>query len=98
MALAIAHALAPHASAQPPTPAQIAPPVAQAAPGGGSRYVEAVPVDFNDHAGWLRMFDGTSLQGWDGPTDLWRVENGVIVVAIEGRTAHGTDVSHLAGR
>jgi hypothetical protein len=26
------------------------------------------------------MFDGVSLKGWDGPTDLWRVENGNIVV------------------
>ena len=26
------------------------------------------------------MFDGTSLEGWDGPTDLWHVENGTIIV------------------
>jgi hypothetical protein len=44
------------------------------------RYVPPTPIDFNDHQGWIQMFDGTSLKGWDGPTDLWRVENGAIVV------------------
>ena len=33
-----------------------------------------------DHAGWIQMFDGKSLAGWDGPTDLWHVEDGKIVV------------------
>jgi hypothetical protein len=44
------------------------------------RYVPAVPMDFTDRQGWVSMFDGTSLRGWDGPTDLWHVENGAIVV------------------
>ena len=26
------------------------------------------------------MFDGATLNGWDGPKDLWHVENGAIVV------------------
>jgi hypothetical protein len=43
------------------------------------RYVPADPIDFNDHAGWIQMFDGKTLQHWDGP-DLWRVEDGAIVV------------------
>jgi hypothetical protein len=43
------------------------------------RYVEPTPIDFNDHAGWKSMFDGKSLAGWDGPTDVWRAENGEIV-------------------
>ena len=52
------------------------------APGRGAgppRYVPADPVNFNDTAGWTRMFDGRSLTGWDGP-DLWKVEEGAIVV------------------
>jgi hypothetical protein len=48
--------------------------------GRGGRYVDAVPVDFDDHTGWTPMFDGSSLAGWDGSRDLWRVENGAIVV------------------
>jgi catechol 2,3-dioxygenase-like lactoylglutathione lyase family enzyme len=47
---------------------------------GGGRYVDASPIDFNDHTGWVEMFDGATLKGWDGPTDLWHVENGMIVV------------------
>lgn len=47
---------------------------------GGSRYVDASPIDFNAHTGWQQLFDGASLKGWDGPADLWHVENGAIVV------------------
>ena len=46
----------------------------------GSRYVDPDPIDFNEHVGWQQMFDGVSLKGWDGPTDLWHVEDGAIVV------------------
>jgi len=44
------------------------------------RYVEPDPIKFDDHAGWIELFDGKTLKGWDGPSDLWRVENGAIVV------------------
>jgi len=47
---------------------------------GGSRYIDPAPINFNDHEGWIQMFDGSTLKGWDGPTDLWHVENGAIVV------------------
>jgi hypothetical protein len=52
-------------------------------PGGAAaspRYVPADPIDFNDHAGWIQIFDGKTLKGWDGPMDLWHVEDGAIVV------------------
>jgi len=48
--------------------------------GGSPRYVPPDPIDFNDHEGWIQMFDGRTLDGWDGPLDLWRVEDGAIVV------------------
>ena len=38
------------------------------------------PIDFNNHAGWTSMFDGSTLNGWDGDTAYWRVENGAITV------------------
>lgn len=61
------------------------PAVANRGPSGqaraaGSRYVEPDPINFDEHTGWVQMFDGVSLKGWDGPSDLWRVENGTIVV------------------
>jgi hypothetical protein len=36
-------------------------------------------VDFDDHAGYVPLFDGTSLRGWDGDVSIWRVEGGAIV-------------------
>ena len=34
----------------------------------------------DDLTGWTPMFDGVSLNGWDGPMPLWHVEDGAIVV------------------
>jgi hypothetical protein len=45
------------------------------------RYIEAAPYDFNDHVGWQPMFDGRTLTGWEGPRDVWRVEDGAIVTS-----------------
>jgi len=33
-----------------------------------------------DLTGFIPMFDGVSMKGWDGPMPLWHVENGAIVV------------------
>ncbi len=45
---------------------------------GGFRQPD--PIDFDDHAGWTSMFDGSTLNGWDGDKSYWRVENGAITV------------------
>ncbi len=37
------------------------------------------PIDFNEHDGWISMFDGRTLDGWSGDSN-WRVEDGAIVV------------------
>ena len=39
----------------------------------------AAPLVLNDHAGFVSIFDGVSLRGWDGDPAFWRVENGSIV-------------------
>jgi hypothetical protein len=44
-----------------------------------THFTEPAPRDFNDHAGYVPLFDGASLQGWDGNRKFWRVENGAIV-------------------
>jgi len=51
----------------------------QAAPSAGSRFVQPEPIDFNDHDGWTQIFDGKSLKGWDGPPEVWHVEDGSII-------------------
>lgn len=43
-------------------------------------FTQPEPIDFNDHAGWTSMFDGATLNGWDGDTKYWRVEDGAITV------------------
>jgi Domain of Unknown Function (DUF1080) len=37
------------------------------------------PVDFDDHKGWIQIFDGKTLDGWDGNPDIWHVEDGAII-------------------
>jgi hypothetical protein len=44
-----------------------------AAPPGGA------PIAFDDYTGFRKIFDGTSLNGWDGDPRFWRAENGVLV-------------------
>ncbi len=40
---------------------------------------EPDPMAFDDHTGYLQIFDGVSLKGWDGDPAIWHVENGAIV-------------------
>ena len=52
------------------------------ASGGGygtGGFTEPEPMDFNDHRGYIPLFDGVSLKGWDGNPKFWRVEDGAIV-------------------
>ncbi len=49
------------------------PPVA---PSGGGIYPE---YEKDDDAGFLPIFNGKTLEGWDGDLIFWRVENGTIV-------------------
>ena len=46
---------------------------------GGSPSPSRAPFDFNDHDGYVSLFDGVSLKGWDGNPKFWRVEDGAIV-------------------
>jgi hypothetical protein len=47
--------------------------------GRGLNFTEPSPLDFDDHEGYVSIFDGKSLSGWDGNPKFWRVENGAIV-------------------
>jgi len=39
----------------------------------------APTIDFNDHTGFTQIFDGKTLNGWDGATDIWSAQDGAIV-------------------
>src|SRR5262245_55577382 len=47
--------------------------------GRSGAFTEPSPIDFNDHDGYVTLFDGVSLKGWDGHPKFWRVEGGAIV-------------------
>src|SRR5665213_3483756 len=51
---------------------------AQASHSGGG-FSQPEPIDFDDHTGWIQIFDGKTLKGWDGSPEVWHVENGAIV-------------------
>ena len=42
-------------------------------------FVQPEPINFGDHVGWTQIFDGKTLHDWDGPSDVWHVEDGSIV-------------------
>jgi hypothetical protein len=44
-----------------------------------SRFKEPDPIDFNEHSGFVQIFDGATLKGWDGNPAVWRVEDGALV-------------------
>ncbi|HVW11257.1 MAG TPA: DUF1080 domain-containing protein [Bryobacteraceae bacterium] len=46
---------------------------------GSGGFSQPEPMDFGDHRGYVSLFDGVSLKGWDGNPKFWRVENGAIV-------------------
>jgi len=74
-------------SQQPPAqggpPAGAAPPAA-AAPGGaagrGGFARGGQPFDYADNEGWISLFDGQTLNGWDGDSRFWSVKDGAIYV------------------
>lgn len=76
-----------------PSPPSASPPSAQAnplrptapppgAPAPGSRClgcgVAPEPIQPDDDTGWTSIFDGRTLENWDGNPDVWRVDDGAI--------------------
>ena len=64
--------------------------------GRGMAFTEPNPMDFNDHEGYVSLFDGVSLKGWDGNPKFWRVEDGAIVG--ESTPANPSGNSYIAYR
>src|ERR1700741_2900751 len=56
-----------------------APPKTPPRPPQAFHFVQPEPINFDDHDGWVQIFDGKTLDGWDGRPDIWHVEDGAIV-------------------
>jgi hypothetical protein len=53
----------------------------QPAPGGRGGFGRGgQPFDYADNEGWISLFDGRSLNGWDGDERFWSVKDGAIFV------------------
>jgi hypothetical protein len=53
-------------------------------------FVQPEPINFDDHDGWVQIFDGKTLSGWDGRPDVWHVEDGAIVGESSPENPSGT--------
>lgn len=56
---------------------------------GGGIFRRPDPIDFNEHDGWISLFDGRTLNGWSGDNN-WKVEDGAIVVESSCENPTGT--------
>ena len=52
-------------------------------------YPEPAPLDFADHTGFVSLFDGKTLAGWDGRPGVWSVQDGNIVGESSGEKNAG---------
>ena len=69
---------------------------AQAAHAPGTPFAQPEPIDFEDHAGWTQIFDGKTMNGWDGTPDVWHVEDGAIVG--QSSDAHPSGTTNIIWR
>lgn len=53
-------------------------------------FVQPEPINFDDHDGWVQIFDGKTLAGWDGRSDIWHVEDGALVAESSPEHPSGT--------
>jgi hypothetical protein len=59
-------------------------------PRAPSRFVQPEPINFEDHEGWTQIFDGKTLKDWDGPSEVWHVEDGSLVGESSNEHPSGT--------
>jgi Domain of Unknown Function (DUF1080) len=56
---------------------------------------EDVAASAAANAGWISLFNGTSLDGWDGRSDVWKVEDGAITGEVAAGPSSVTDTTYI---
>jgi hypothetical protein len=80
------------------TPTLLAQAPAARPAGGGFNRAQPEPIDWQNHEGWTSLFDGKTLSNWDGPTDVWHVEDGSIVgVSTDAHPSGTTNIIYKGG-
>jgi hypothetical protein len=69
---------------------------AQAGRPAGGGFTQPEPIDFDDHDGWTQIFDGKTMNGWDGTPEVWHVEDGSIVG--QSSDAHPSGTTNIIWR
>jgi hypothetical protein len=69
---------------------------AQAGRPAGGGFTQPEPIDFEDHDGWTQIFDGKTMNGWDGTPEVWHVEDGSIVG--QSSDAHPSGTTNIIWR
>ncbi len=67
------------ASANKLTPQQVSVFAGMGGTFAGLAFTQPDPLNFAEHEGYVPLFDGVSLKGWDGNPKFWRAEGGAIV-------------------
>src|SRR5260370_30343212 len=65
-------------------------PVRPGGAAGGFNRAQPEPIDWDNHEGWASLFDGKTLNGWDGPSDVWHYADGAIVGESSDANPSGT--------
>lgn len=58
--------------------------------GGRGGFPQPDPLDHADYSGWTSLFDGATLNGWDGNASVWKVESGAITAESTCENPTGT--------
>jgi hypothetical protein len=53
-------------------------PPPQGGRGGGGVFAPITDVPYGDYTGYRSLWDGKTLNGWDGESDVWSIDNGAI--------------------
>src|SRR6202043_1546493 len=61
------------------SPDQVAAFLAMGGSFAGLGFTQPEALNFAGHDGYIPLFDGVSLKGWDGNPKFWRAEGGTIV-------------------